>query len=135
MRENKWVLFFLVVLFIAPGLCAYVFYMNPTWLSGATTNKGHFISPPQQFNVFGDKKVYRLVLWHQQACDEACMAQLDKMARVRLALGRRYYDVSTWLIQGEDTPLLSTLARDRLMKASIQVHRLNASEQKKSTFL
>ena len=104
MAQNKLVFFFLGLLFIAPGLSAYVVYMHPQWLSQATTNKGHFLKPPRPLSALGDEKTWRIVLWSPNGCDTDCMAQLEQLERVRLALGRRFYDVQFWLVQRADAP-------------------------------
>ena len=135
MRQNKLVLFFLMLLFIAPGVFAYLFYMNPTWLAGATTNKGHFISPPQKLSVFGGKPMYRMVFWHKNTCDHECLLQLDKIARVRVALGRRYYSVESWLLQGDMAEALSPEARAALLTSDVHVKRLSAKESKRFNLL
>ena len=104
--RNNCILFFLTLLFLAPGLSAYVFYMHPNWLSHATTNKGHFLNPPRLVKALGDDKTWRIILWSPEGCDSACMAELDQLVRVRLALGRRFYDVQFWLVQRPHAPPL-----------------------------
>lgn len=117
-KRNKSVLFFLTLLFIAPGLSAYLFYMHPEWLNHNTTNKGHFLNPAQPLNLFKDKK-WRIVLWSPEACDHQCMHQLDQLARVRLALGRRFYNVELWLLQRDDAPALSKEALESIKEYNI----------------
>ena len=128
MRHNKAVLFFLIILFVAPGFLAYVFYLNPSWLGNVTTNQGVFLPPNTSLHVFPDKHVYRMVLWNEGACNQDCIFELDKIARVRLALGRRYYDVESWLLQGEHSPVLSSEVQAGLLAQDIHIKRLNEHE-------
>ena len=99
-RRYYVILLLLVFLFSAPGLSAYFLYFHPHWLSGETTNRGQFIRPPQVIDALGADSKWRLLLWHPLVCDAACMTQLDTLARIRVALGRRLYDVDAGLMQG-----------------------------------
>jgi hypothetical protein len=96
------ILISLALLFITPGLAAYVFYQYPQWLSGVRTNKGTLLEPPQRLAVLPKAKKWSLILWNPEDCDHACIQQLDKLARIRLALGRRWYEVRTFLLLGTE---------------------------------
>lgn len=103
-KRNKITLFLLALLFAAPGIIAYLYFQHPQWL-GASTNLGELLNPPVRIAKLDDtKQKWRLVLWNPEACDSACIAQLDKLARVRLALGRRLYEVDQWLISEKESP-------------------------------
>jgi len=113
-RRNYIVLFLLVALFAAPGLSAYFLYNHNDWLGAPKTNKGRLLSPPILLTQPGTNTKWRLVLWSPGACDKGCIQQLDKLARIRLALGRRLYNVEFWLLLGVDAPPLP----DRLAHAA-----------------
>ena len=105
-RRNYLILILLGLVFLAPGLGAYLFYTHQRWLSSAPTNKGLLLNPPLLLTNFASshKKHWKLILWSTGACEKKCIQQLDKLARIRLALGRHLYDVALVLVLG--TPAL-----------------------------
>ena len=120
-------------MFLAPGISAYLFYTHPYWLGGVTTNKGIFLDPPvllppleRQGSVASLK--WRLVLWSPSACEASCIAQLDKLARIRLALGRRLYEVVPELLLGANAPPLSSAMVDALREQDIHSLKLAAGD-------
>lgn len=145
--SNYFVLILLGILFSAPGLLAYVFYMCPHWLGGAFTNKGvlltppilvtdldlpHLLTPPikrMKKNLgFPMTPEWQLVLWSPHACDKRCMEQLDKLVRIRLALGRRLYDVTPLLLLGARAPALSEHVAQMLLEQDVTVVRSSFDE-------
>jgi len=97
------ILFLLALVFAAPGLGAYLLYQHPTWLGNKTTNKGKFINPPILLTELQGRSKWRLILWEPKSCGLRCEEQLDKLARLRLALGRRLYEVEQWLLLSSQT--------------------------------
>ena len=101
-------------MFLAPAPIAYVFYKHPYWLSAPCINKGELLVPSLQLliervgDVAQDSQVtqlsrsadlkWKLLLWVPDVCGKDCMLQLDRLARVRLALGRRLYDTKVLLL-------------------------------------
>lgn len=117
-KRNYLILIPLFLLFVAPGICAYLFYLNPHWLGTATTNKGRLLNPPVVLNALGkkDKPKWRLILWSPHACEERCLQQMDKLARIRLALGRRLYEVEQFVVLNGNQALtndFSTLMKEQ----------------------
>lgn len=107
-RRNYFILLILGLVFAAPGLSAYIFYTHTHWLGASKTNKGVFLEPPVLLaSLSAEKPKWRLVLWSPAACEASCIAQLDKLARIRLALGRRLYEVAPQLLLGPHAPALS----------------------------
>lgn len=113
----------LVVLFMAPGMIAYVVYLHPTWLSNKT-NHGTLLQPPRLLSTQNNRKKsndkkWQILYWSPQGCEQRCIQRLDDLARMRLALGRRLYYVD--LILAVNKPLDS-------MTASVQavVHKMDA---------
>lgn len=95
-RYVKWVNLLLGTLFLLPVLVALIVYKGGA-SSFSTMNKGTLVSPMLVTNNMGfraydakpvsfDKKWH--VLYHVSKCDKACEKVLDKILRVRLALGR-----------------------------------------------
>jgi hypothetical protein len=109
-RRHYIVLSLLALVFIAPGISAYFFYMHPQWLGHTTINKGRLLNPPQLLTSLTDNSPatkWQLILWSPTACEKKCLKQLDKLARIRLALGRRLYDVTPRLLLGAQASPLS----------------------------
>ena len=130
-RRYYIILFALVLLFAAPGLTAYFLYFHPQWLSTTTTNKGQFVNPPVQIASLQNKPdKWQFVLWQTDACEMACMKQMDQLARVRLALGRRLYDVDLTLMLSEQATPLSQPEQQALVAQGVQVIQLSATETK-----
>lgn len=100
-------LILLVVLFAAPSLFAYLFYCHPNWLMSTPTNRGTLVRSTPILKSMDQSKHWRLVWWNPTACTNKCMAQMDQLARIRLALGRRLYHVDSYLLLSESEPLLS----------------------------
>ncbi len=131
-RRNYIVLLLLSLLFAAPGVSAYFFYTHPAWLSNNTTNKGGLLTPSMLLTYPHPTKAHpkwRFVLWSPVACEKNCTMQLDKLARIRLALGRRLYDVDGLLLLGHDAPSLPHALIKTLNAEDIQVAVLPAREQ------
>jgi hypothetical protein len=128
-KHNRLILLFLSLLFIAPGLSAYLFYMHPQWLHGKTINKGHFLNPARPLKIFHDQK-WRIVLWSPKGCEAECIKQLDQLARVRLALGRRFYNVELWAMQPEDAPSLTQKTLASMKEYDIRSQALNPKDPK-----
>lgn len=92
------ILLLLAVLFAAPGITAYFVYQHPQWLSSSKVNHGTLMTPPVPLSLFDKSTKWRMVYWNHGACAKPCLEQLDKLARIRLALGRKLYLVDQWLI-------------------------------------
>ncbi|WP_126338792.1 hypothetical protein [Legionella spiritensis] len=124
------VLLLLALVFAAPGLAAYLFYKHPQWLGTKTTNKGTLINPPVLLSTMNSPAKWRLALWLPKDCKSVCRQQLDKLARIRLALGRRLYEVEQWLVMDYPTSPLSEGMMRELRKQDIHVLRLAKSYNK-----
>ncbi len=87
------------IIFILPGLAAYTLFNYPKWLNAAHTNKGELIQPACLLPQYNKNKKWQLIVWYPNKCDKICRAQIDKISRIRLALGRRMYQVNQvlWL--------------------------------------
>jgi hypothetical protein len=125
--RNYIVLLVLCVIFLAPGVSAYLFFAHPQWLNHATTNRGILLKPPVRLPVQGLAAAkWTLVLWRPQACDKICIQQLNKLARVRLALGRRLYALQLVLLLNDEVsaPLkdLTKTLKERDISISMLTH-------------
>lgn len=111
----------LVVVFIAPGVLAFLFYKNPSWLGGLPTNKGVLVKPVTQVSYLpAENKGWHVLLWCQKGCDAECLGHLDELARMRLAMGRRLYNVNIWLLHPQTEAACSSDTQQVLKDQSIQ---------------
>jgi hypothetical protein len=115
-------------MFAAPGIAAYVFYQHPSWLGATRVNKGTLLSPPVVLKAFEGEKKWRIVFWAPSACDSVCKNQLETLAKVRLALGRKLYQVDQVLVLGDKASVLSTAEQSALKDMQFQVIQLSAAE-------
>ncbi len=125
MKKNKIILLLLALIFIAPSLSAYLLYKHPAWRSSQTTNKGELLSPAPALTLFDDSK-WHIVLWSPNACTKTCMERLVQLTKLRLALGRRYYDTDLWLVlpDGNQDTELSQGEIQRMKKHGVRLIRL-----------
>jgi hypothetical protein len=128
-QANKlYVLLLLILVFAAPGIAAYVFYQHPSWLGSKKVNKGTLLESPMVFNAFKGQSKWGIIFWTPKGCDTLCLNQLDVLARVRLALGRKLYQVDQWLILGDKASSLSAKARAVVKDLNFKVRQISASE-------
>lgn len=128
------VLFLLFLLFAAPSLIAYLFYHNPDWVASNKTNKGVLLTPPVLL-AYTDKAPsastpkWKLAFWSPDTCGKNCLEQLDKLARIRLALGRHLYEVEIQLLLGAKAPQLSQNIVNALHEQDISILKFSAAEE------
>ena len=103
----------LLVLFTAPGILAYIVYQHPNWISGRT-NRGQLLQPPVQLQAAYPGNKWQILYWNPQPCQQTCLQQIDDLAKMRLALGRRLYYVD--LIFAHSQKNLSIALQDLLQK-------------------
>lgn len=127
-RTNYFILVVLALLFALPGLVAILFYAHPQWLNARQTNRGVLLQPPVQVSP-SSQASWRLVKWSSSGCSTRCLQQLEQLARVRLTLGRRAYDVQVQLVLGPQAPLLAKEDAKRLAEQGIDVLKLGISNQ------
>jgi cytochrome oxidase Cu insertion factor (SCO1/SenC/PrrC family) len=132
--SKYYILLLLIAVFTAPGITAYVFYQHPQWLGSQKINKGTLLNPPVAMDTFAGKAKWRIVYWSPTLCDAVCVQQLDTIARMRLALGRKLYQVDQWLILGDKTSILSADLLSATKELDFQVAPLsNADETVQAT--
>ena len=120
--NNKlYILLVLVVVFLAPGIGAYILYKNPDWLGEKRTNRGELLKPPVHVELFGQEKKWRIVYWTTQQCEQSCLNDLEKIAKVRLALGRKLYQVEQWFVLGDNAADLNPVERLAIEKLDFKM--------------
>jgi hypothetical protein len=134
-KRNYTILLLLAIIFACPGIAAYEFYNHPEWLKATALNKGELLNPPELLANINAKPKWRLILWNPGACELACREQVEKLARIRLALGRRLYLVDELLVMNNATPSLPKTFMKKLRDADIHLLLLSAEQRKKQALL
>lgn len=130
LTRTKGVFLALVLLFAAPGFLALVFYKHPAWLAALPTNKGEFIRPSMQLNLLDNpKEKWNMALWCPTGCDTTCVKTFDQLARTRLALGRRLYQVDLWMLQPQNSAVCSPFVKQAFDKQDVNLRRISREEQ------
>ncbi|KTD75520.1 hypothetical protein [Legionella waltersii] len=124
-------LLILAMTFAAPGIMAYLFYQHPTWLGSAKTNRGRLLASPIQLEVFNGNPKWKLVYWKPEGCDKTCLNQLNSIGRVRLALGRKLYQVDEWLLLDHANKLEASELRPIFKEQDIHVTTIKKLEAAK----
>lgn len=121
------ILLLLALLFAAPGITAYIFFQHPSWLGSTTVNRGTLLKPAQLLTALGvHNNKWHILFWSPKDCDNACLKQLDTLARVRLALGRKLYYVDQWFVLGEKASNLTAGEKTLLHDLDFQFIQLAA---------
>lgn len=130
-------LFLLLLIFAAPGMLAYWVYLHPQYLAAGTTNKGHLLTPPMRLTEFASNNAqkWRLLLWHADSCDQHCLQMVDRLARIRLALGRHLYAVEVGLMMAAHTSPLNATDAALLATKDVQQWRAQQPIATKETIL
>lgn len=113
-------LFLLAGIFACPGLAALWVYNHPQWLNAPTTNKGQLLTPPIKLPDTAGKNKWQLILWYPNYCNLKCRKQIDKLGRIRLALGRHLYEVDEILLSPDKT-MFSTALNDQLEELNVKI--------------
>lgn len=105
-------LLLMVVVFAAPIIAAWFYYLNPEYLPSGRTNKGELIDPlvtlPSDLGLFtpagaeldrsGLEGKWTLVYLAAGACSDACREHLIAIRQIRLAVGEGQLSVARLLI-------------------------------------
>lgn len=59
--SKYYILLLLIVVFVAPGVAAYLFYQHPSWLGSSRINKGTLLNPPVLLNTLEGKSKWRII--------------------------------------------------------------------------
>lgn len=128
-RTNYFILLLLGLIFAAPGIAAFFFYMHPAWLVSTRTNKGKLLNPPVMLAHSQKPSKWQLILWDPNGCEQSCIAELDKLGRIRLALGRHLYKVQTQLLLDAEAPQLSESLVQALQDQDIKMIRISKEKR------
>ncbi|MBA2709290.1 MAG: hypothetical protein H0U57_01660 [Tatlockia sp.] len=131
-KRNYLILFVLALIFTAPGLIAFISYQHPQLFLVNTTNKGELLNPPVLFNdIASDQSKWRLIYWHPENCEATCLKKIDKLARIRLALGRHLYEVEEWLVVAKDNQQIDAKMEKLLNEHDIHLLRISSTTMSK----
>lgn len=99
------ILLLLGAMFAAPGILAIYFYSHPDLLHQSTNNKGYLLERAYVMPALQESDKLHLLFLSQTPCKALCITQLENLAKVRLALGRRLYQVELNVILPESENL------------------------------
>jgi len=134
-NHKYFVLLLIALVFAAPGISAYIFYKHPLWINSNSNNKGRLLTPPVLLPLAQkDKFKWKFIVWSKNDCSSDCIRQLDQLARVRLALGRRLYDVNLELLLGSVAQELSLQQIKIFKDQDIDVVRLTKEQEEIKIF-
>lgn len=119
---------FLCLLFIAPALAAIFLYQHPNLMPAQTSNRGQLLRTPVKMVSLGGASKWKLLYWGNARCGQDCLQQLDKLARVRLSLGRHFYELEEWLLLDSGATMPREQWTAEMAKQGIGVHRLSADK-------
>ena len=89
----------LLMIFLLPLVIAFLISQHNTF---STTNYGHWAPHDMHWKFSKKSKTpWKLLLNINGQCDKSCINELDALGRVRLAMGRKAYDLSIYLILPE----------------------------------
>lgn len=112
--SRKPTLWILIILFSLPWVGAYYLNHHSSWLKQlSTTNYGRWVSPAVVWNI-GEHhaRPWQLVLWMPKGCDQSCLDNLNQLAKVRLAMGRKVYLLDVGVVLPGSQPLSETRLKD-----------------------
>lgn len=73
-------------------------------------------------------KKWQLILWYPQECDQACIEKVNQLAHIRLALGRKLYQVDQYLILKQNRSMLSDSNKRVLQEQAINILYLSPTD-------
>jgi len=126
MLAKQRILILLTLLFLTPGVLAWLTFKHPEWLQEKSKNQGAFVSPPILLPALGEKSKWALMLWEPEKCAKMCKMTMEKLAKIRLALGRRLYEVELQLVQNPAASTLSSAFQARLREQDVKWTTLSA---------
>ena len=122
-KPNRMPLLLMVVVFAAPVLAAWFFYLNPEYLPTTRSNKGELIEPMVKLdtdsglvnpdgNPFDLSQLsgrWTLVSLNRAPCEDDCRNRLTALRQIRLALGETRFSVERLqiLTGADDTAALT----------------------------
>ena len=98
--RNRAILVGIMVLAMLPLFAAvFIYYGTPGSVSGAQTNRGALLNPPERLEALGLRdaggiiraegpRLWRLVYIQPEPCGEACLEQLHQLRQLHTLLGR-----------------------------------------------
>lgn len=126
---KNYILLLLIIIFAAPGIAAYLFYQHPTWLSSTKVNRGVLLTPPIELDSLKAHSKWQIIFWSPDICEQSCLKQLDILARVRLALGRKLYLINQNLILGDNNSSISNKMKSVLKDQDFHLVQLTKDDK------
>ena len=134
LSRRSFIFYILAAIFFAPGIAALYLYQHPQLLGGSI-NKGELITPPKLVKALVQRNSalnkWHLLLWSPIGCDKSCIQPLEKINRIRLALGRLYFKVDEGLLMSPYSKPMTSPLLESLQTLNISMHSLSQSQASK----
>lgn len=114
----------LVVIFLCPGIVAYLCYSHPQWLGKELIHHGTLLTRPVLCPGLNRDTTWRLVAWVPQSSNDLAVEAADRLAKIRLALGRRLYQTQVWLIRPASLPSILSQVQQRFNDQDIHYEQI-----------
>jgi len=107
MKNRKYIqIIVLLLVFIMPLADAFFLAKNPEILQRyASTNYGQWAPRSVPWPLTTNNRPWQMALWQFNGCHDACMQQLGDLAKIRLAMGRKVYDLNLWVVVPKTKPM------------------------------
>ncbi|OGV27658.1 MAG: hypothetical protein A3F18_07725 [Legionellales bacterium RIFCSPHIGHO2_12_FULL_37_14] len=96
---NKKILGILLIIFLLPLICSVWLYSHKSYVANYKTNRGELLKESIFIPELQSSRPWQLVYIVNQACTDLCMHDLTNLAKMRLSLGRKLYNVQLTLAQ------------------------------------
>lgn len=98
--KKKGIIWLLVLVFSLPMFVAYKLAQHPEWLGSInTTNYGQWVKNNVMWKAaVPNKRPWQLVYWVKDSCNKECLDSINQLAKIRLAMGRKLYQMNIWLM-------------------------------------
>ena len=92
-KHNRFITFWLIVVFVLPVVGAYLLYMGRHYFTFKTTQAGLLLSPPikaDAFSFFSKDLLgkWQLIYLNTAVCDSHCQTTLSHLEKIHFALGK-----------------------------------------------
>lgn len=92
-KHNKFVTFWLIVVFVLPIIGAHLLYLGRNHFTFKTTQTGLLLAPPlkaEHFSFFNNGYLgkWQLVYINSHVCETKCQTTMSDLAKIHFALGK-----------------------------------------------
>ena len=97
-HKSRVIFILLFGIFLLPGLMALFLYQTHYFHNLPKINHGQLLKPPVKIHLDITSDKWGLIFWQPSVSEENLSDMIEKIKRIRLALGRRYFQVQPVLL-------------------------------------